>query len=55
MSHQEICESKRRYRKRADAERAATMFARRFRKDPRQRPYQCPVCDEWHLTKGAGR
>ena len=55
MSHQEICESKRRYRKRADAERVATRFNKRFRVAYRLKTYQCPVCDEWHLTKGVGR
>lgn len=46
--HTEVCRSKRRYRTRKIAKRAATL-RQRTTENP-LRVYQCAVCNQWHLT-----
>lgn len=55
MNPQQVCQAKRRYHRRNEAESDATIFTRRNCYGYKLRAYQCPVCGEWHLTKGGRR
>lgn len=48
-----ICKRKKTYPNFIQAETWAKIINEKYKEEPDQRPYKCPVCGKYHLTCGS--
>lgn len=52
--HAKICRAKKRYGSKAEAREGLKLARRRYEHAAHQHPYECGICQGWHLSGNRG-